>query len=117
MEALPPEESGNRKFKKKAVTGQMQIHRIFLFTVSVSRQVVLKVEGKVHSATLRDVQLSEAGQVKLTAKDFQAEATLTVRGKTPSLASEPPQVLSTDPAQTSKASSYTIDVEMEDETT
>ena len=44
-------------------------------------QVVLKAEGKVHSLTLRDVQLNEAGQVKLTAKDFQTEASLTVRGK------------------------------------
>ncbi len=44
-------------------------------------QVVLKAEGKVHSLTLRDVQLNEAGQVKLTAKDFQAEANLIVKGK------------------------------------
>uniref|UniRef100_A0A3P8UGP9 Immunoglobulin superfamily member 22 n=1 Tax=Cynoglossus semilaevis TaxID=244447 RepID=A0A3P8UGP9_CYNSE len=36
-------------------------------------------EGKVHSLTVRDVQLSEAGQVKITAKDFQAEANLIVK--------------------------------------
>lgn len=57
-------------------------------------QVVLKAEGKVHSATLRDVQLSEAGQVKLTAKDFQTEASLNVRGETPPSTREPSQVLS-----------------------
>lgn len=44
-------------------------------------QVVLKSEGKVHSLTVRDVQLNEAGQIKLTAKDFQTEANLIVRGK------------------------------------
>lgn len=43
--------------------------------------MVLKAEGKVHSLTVRDVQLNEAGQVKLTAKDFQTEANLIVRGK------------------------------------
>lgn len=42
---------------------------------------MLKAEGKVHSLTVRDVQLNEAGQVKLTAKDFQTEANLIVRGK------------------------------------
>lgn len=45
-------------------------------------QVVLKAEDKVHSLTVRDVQLNEAGQVKLTAKDFQTEANLIVKGKT-----------------------------------
>lgn len=43
--------------------------------------MVLKADGKVHSATVRDVRLDEAGQVKLTAKDFQTEANLIVRGK------------------------------------
>lgn len=62
-------------------------------------QVVLKAEGKVHSATLRDVQLSEAGQVKLTAKDFQTEASLTVRGETSPSTREPSRVLSVGPDQ------------------
>lgn len=44
-------------------------------------QVVLKSEGKVHSLTLRDVQLNEAGQIKLASKDFQTEAKLIVTGK------------------------------------
>lgn len=44
-------------------------------------QVVVKADGKVYSVTVRDVQLSEAGQVKLTAKDFQTEASLIVKGK------------------------------------
>lgn len=44
-------------------------------------QVVLKAEDKVHSLTLRDVQLNEAGQVRLTAKDFQTEANLFVKGR------------------------------------
>lgn len=43
--------------------------------------MVLKAEGKVHSLTVRDVQLNEAGQVKLTAKDFQTAANLIVKGK------------------------------------
>lgn len=38
------------------------------------------MEGKTHALTVRDVKLSEAGKVKLTAKDFQTQATLTVRG-------------------------------------
>lgn len=45
-------------------------------------QVVLKADGKVHSVTVRDVQLSEAGQVTLSGKDFQTEASLFVKGKT-----------------------------------
>lgn len=49
-------------------------------------QVVLKAEGTVHSLTLRDVQLHEAGQVRLTAKDFQTEANLIVGGKTSTFA-------------------------------
>lgn len=44
--------------------------------------MVLKAEGKVHSLTVRDVQLNEAGLVKLSAKDFQTEANLIVNGKT-----------------------------------
>lgn len=44
--------------------------------------MVLKAEDNVHSLTVRDVHLSEAGQVKLTAKDFQTEANLIVKGKT-----------------------------------
>lgn len=82
-----------------AATGHEKVWRFLVLTVCVFRQVVLKVEGKIHSATLRDVQLSEAGQVKLTAKDFQTEATLTVRGKTVQSSSEPPQVLSIGPKQ------------------
>lgn len=44
--------------------------------------MVLTADGKVHSATVRDVRLNEAGQVKLMAKNFQTEANLIVRGKT-----------------------------------
>ena len=47
------------------------------------------MEGKTHSLTVRDVKLSEAGEVKLTAKDFQTQATLTVRGKAQSLLTLP----------------------------
>lgn len=50
---------------------------------TLNPQVVLKADDKVHSLTLRDVLLKEAGQIQLTAKDFQTEANLTVRGKTP----------------------------------
>lgn len=42
----------------------------------------MKSDGKVHSLTLRGVQLNEAGQIKLGAKDFQTEANLIVKGKT-----------------------------------
>lgn len=45
--------------------------------------MVFKDEGKVYSVTVRDVQLSEAGQVKLFAKDFETEATLFVKGRMP----------------------------------
>lgn len=43
--------------------------------------MVLKAEDKVHSLTVRDVQVNEAGRVKLTAKDFQTAANLIVKGK------------------------------------
>lgn len=49
----------------------------FFFTC----QVVLKSEVTVHSLTLRNVQLNEAGLVKLSAKEFQTEASLIVKGK------------------------------------
>lgn len=38
------------------------------------------MEGKVHTLTLRNVEQNEAGQIKLAAKDFQTEASLTVKG-------------------------------------
>lgn len=38
--------------------------------------------GRVHTLTVRDVKLSEAGEVKLSAKDFQTQAQLIVRGMT-----------------------------------
>lgn len=45
-------------------------------------QVKTRVAGRVHALTIRDVKLSEAGEVKLTAKDFQTQAQLIVRGET-----------------------------------
>ncbi|KAG7276471.1 hypothetical protein CRUP_033909, partial [Coryphaenoides rupestris] len=47
--------------------------------MEASDRVVTRVEGKTHALTVRDVKLSEAGKVKLTAKDFQTQATLTIR--------------------------------------
>lgn len=44
-------------------------------------QVVIHAEGKMHSLTLKDVNLTEAGEVKLTAKDFTASARLVVNGE------------------------------------
>lgn len=46
----------------------------------VRLQVKTRVAGGVHALTIRDVNLSEAGEVKLTAKDFQTQAQLTVKG-------------------------------------
>uniref|UniRef100_A0AAY5K7F1 non-specific serine/threonine protein kinase n=1 Tax=Esox lucius TaxID=8010 RepID=A0AAY5K7F1_ESOLU len=43
-----------------------------------SERVVTRAEGKTHTLTLRDVKISEAGEVKLTAKDFQTDARLHV---------------------------------------
>ena len=43
-------------------------------------QVVTRAEGKVHSLTLRNVKLAEAGEVRLAAKDFQTKANLIVKG-------------------------------------
>lgn len=42
---------------------------------------MLKSVGKVHSVTIRDVKLEEGGEVKLVTKDFQTEASLTVKGQ------------------------------------
>uniref|UniRef100_A0A4W3J2L7 Ig-like domain-containing protein n=1 Tax=Callorhinchus milii TaxID=7868 RepID=A0A4W3J2L7_CALMI len=42
-------------------------------------QVVTRAEGRVHTFTLRDVQLDEAGKVKITAKDFTTSAKLIVK--------------------------------------
>ena len=47
------------------------------------------MEGKTHALTVRDVKLSEAGEVKLTAKDFQTQAKLTVGGKAETLLTLP----------------------------
>lgn len=38
--------------------------------------------GRAHALTIRDVKLSEAGEVKLTAKDFQTQAQLIIKGQT-----------------------------------
>lgn len=43
--------------------------------------MVTRAEGKTHTLTLRDVKISEDGEVKLTAKDFQIEARLHVNGR------------------------------------
>lgn len=48
----------------------------------VSLQVKTRVAGRIHTLTVRDVKLSEAGEVKLTAKDFQTQAHLIIRGQT-----------------------------------
>lgn len=45
-------------------------------------QVKTRVAGRAHTLTVRDVKLSEAGEVKLTAKDFQTQAQLIIRGQT-----------------------------------
>ncbi|GAA6066201.1 titin isoform X1, partial [Tachysurus ichikawai] len=44
-----------------------------------SDRVVARAEGRTHTLTLRDVKLTEAGEVKLTAKDFQIQANLIVK--------------------------------------
>lgn len=44
-------------------------------------QVVTRAEGRLHSLTLRNVEMTDAGFVKIMAKDFQAQATLIVNGK------------------------------------
>lgn len=49
-------------------------------TCIVYLQVKTRVAGRVHSLTVRDVTLSEAGEVKLTAKDFETQAQLFVKG-------------------------------------
>lgn len=51
----------------------------------LSLQVKTRVAGRVHALTIRDVNLSEAGEVKLTAKDFQTQAQLLVKGSIRSL--------------------------------
>lgn len=42
--------------------------------------MVTRSEGKVHTLTLRDVKLEDAGEVQLTAKDFKTQANLFVKG-------------------------------------
>lgn len=46
----------------------------------LSLQVKTRVAGRVHALTIRDVTLSEAGDIKVTAKDFQTQAHLIVKG-------------------------------------
>lgn len=43
--------------------------------------MVTRAEGRLHSMTLRNVEMTAAGFVKIMAKDFQAQAMLTVNGK------------------------------------
>lgn len=50
-------------------------------------QVKIQRDGRIHALTVGDVKLSEAGQVRLTAKDFQTRAQLIVRGKLPAAGS------------------------------
>lgn len=45
-------------------------------------QVKTRVAGRAHTLTVRDVKLSEAGEVRLSAKDFQTSAQLIIRGET-----------------------------------
>lgn len=42
--------------------------------------MVTRSEGRVHTLTLRDVKLEDAGEVQLTAKDFKTQANLFVKG-------------------------------------
>uniref|UniRef100_A0A4W3IPV7 Immunoglobulin domain-containing protein n=1 Tax=Callorhinchus milii TaxID=7868 RepID=A0A4W3IPV7_CALMI len=49
--------------------------------LEASDRVVTRAEGRVHTFTLRDVQLDEAGKVKITAKDFTTSAKLIVKGE------------------------------------
>uniref|UniRef100_A0AAV2JUQ1 Ig-like domain-containing protein n=1 Tax=Knipowitschia caucasica TaxID=637954 RepID=A0AAV2JUQ1_KNICA len=44
-----------------------------------SDRVKTRVVGKVHALTVRDVKLSEAGEVKLCSQDFQTQAQLIVK--------------------------------------
>lgn len=44
-------------------------------------KVVTRAEGRVHTLVLRDVKLTDAGEVSLTAKDFRTQANLFVKGK------------------------------------
>uniref|UniRef100_A0A3B3YDL6 Ig-like domain-containing protein n=1 Tax=Poecilia mexicana TaxID=48701 RepID=A0A3B3YDL6_9TELE len=57
--------------------GELSINQSFL-----GLQVKPRVAGRVHTLTVRDVKLSEAGEVKVTAKDFLTQAQLFVGGKT-----------------------------------
>ncbi|KAJ8416941.1 hypothetical protein AAFF_G00328190 [Aldrovandia affinis] len=43
-----------------------------------SDRIVTRAEGRAHTLTLRDVKMTEAGEVKLTAKDFVTQANLIV---------------------------------------
>lgn len=56
-------------------------HKVFVKTTNMFFQVVSRAEGRLHSLTLRDVMMTEAGEVKLTAKDFVTQAKLTVNGE------------------------------------
>ncbi|KAI4798301.1 hypothetical protein KUCAC02_022144 [Chaenocephalus aceratus] len=47
--------------------------------MEASERVKTRVAGKVHTLTLRDVMQSEAGEVKMTSKDFKTAAQLIVR--------------------------------------
>ncbi|TDH06482.1 hypothetical protein EPR50_G00113840 [Perca flavescens] len=47
--------------------------------MEASERVKTRVVGRVHTLTIRDVKLSEAGEVKLSAKDFQTQAQLIIR--------------------------------------
>ena len=40
----------------------------------------MRSEGRVHTLTLRDVKLEDAGEVQLVAKDFKTQAKLFVKG-------------------------------------
>lgn len=57
------------------------LNEIRLLMIFVSLQVKTRVAGRVHTLTVRDVTLSEAGEVKLTAKEFHTLAQLIVRGQ------------------------------------
>lgn len=42
--------------------------------------MVPRSEGRIHTLTLRDVKLEDAGEVQLRAKDFKTHANLFVKG-------------------------------------
>lgn len=73
-----------KKKKKKAIS--LNVPQIFVVDTYKSifyvlYKVVTRAEGRAHTLILRDVKLTDAGEVSLTAKDFRTQANLFVKGK------------------------------------